>query len=68
MMVRNEKSAMKDVKFSDQASIFKSESKHETTTDKTLVLVAIEKGKYLIPYRTQKSSPSSPMVLYARVW
>jgi hypothetical protein len=30
--------------------------------------VAIEKGKYLIPSRTQKSSPSSPMVLYTRVW
>ena len=28
----------------------------------------IEKGKYLIPSRTQKSSPSSPMVLHTRVW
>ena len=31
-------------------------------------LVTLEKGKYLIPFRTQKSSPSSPMVLYTRVW
>ena len=31
-------------------------------------LVAIEKRKYLIPSRTQKSSSSSPMVLYTRVW
>lgn len=37
-------------------------------SDKNLVLVAIEKRKYLIPSRTQKSSSSSPMVLYARVW
>ncbi len=34
----------------------------------TAFLVTIEKGNYLIPYRTQKSSPSSPMVLHARVW
>ncbi len=31
-------------------------------------LVAMEKGKYLTPFRTQKSSPSSPMVLHTRVW
>lgn len=30
--------------------------------------MTIEKGKYLNPFRTQKSSPSSPMVLHARVW
>ena len=30
--------------------------------------MALEKGKYLIPFRTQKSSPSSPMVLHTRVW
>ena len=41
---------------------------HSDSIDlKILVLVAIEKGKYLIPYRTQKSSPSSPMVLCTRV-
>ncbi len=31
-------------------------------------LVTIEKEIYLIPSRTQKSSPSSPMVLRTRVW
>ncbi len=31
-------------------------------------LVTTEKGKYLNPFRTQKSSPSSPMVLHTRVW
>lgn len=31
-------------------------------------LVVIEKGVHLIPSRTQKLSPSSPMVLHARVW
>ena len=36
--------------------------------DNQFFLVAIERGKYLIPSRTQKSSLSSPMVLYARVW
>ena len=30
--------------------------------------MAIEKGIHLIPFRTQKLSPSSPMVLYTRVW
>ena len=51
-----------------QASIFISEINLTDFFDlKIFVLVAIEKGKYLIPSRTQKSSPSSPMVLYARV-
>lgn len=35
---------------------------------RTNILVAIERGTHLIPSRTQQLSPSSPMVLYARVW
>ena len=30
--------------------------------------MAMERGSHLIPSRTQKLSPSSPMVLHARVW
>src|SRR5476649_2895195 len=38
------------------------------TIYKKFILAALERGKYLIPFRTQKSSLSSPMVLHTRVW
>ena len=28
----------------------------------------IAKGSYPIPFRTRKSSPSAPMVLYLKIW
>jgi hypothetical protein len=37
-------------------------------TDTQVFLVAIEEESYLIPFRTQKSSPPSPMVLRTRAW